>query len=450
MATTEDLLKWDEAHLMHAYFPLGQNRGKMFENAKGVILQDTEGKEYIDFSSHLTCINLGYGQSELVAAAAGQMQKLAYSTLFHGFSHRPSIECGMKLAELTPEGLDYFFFTSGGSMSIEQALKLARLYWSNNGLSKHKIIALYGSFHGQSSGALSATGVGKGIFWRGVKTTIPGFIHIPPYYCYRCLFGREYPQCGIQCAKYLAEVIEQEGSETVVAFLAEPVIGAGGMIPPPPEYWPMVREICTKYDVLLIADEVMTGFCRTGKMFAVEHWGIKPDIMTLAKGITSAYFPLGAVAFNDRVYQGVKGAATTGFTYDGHPVGCALATKALEIYVRDKIADNVTKVSKHLVARLNAEFLPLPCVGDVTGLGFMGGIEIVADKTTKRMFAPELHVIERIRDQGLENGLYLRTASINWALSDRIEWSPPLTISIEEVDRALDILRPIIADIEPS
>ena len=447
MTTIEDLLKWDAAHLVHAYLPIGENRGKMFDKAKGVILQDTDGKEYIDFSSHVTCINLGYGQSELVAAAAEQMQKLAYSTIFFGFSHRPSIECGMKLAELTPEGLDHFLFATGGSTSTEQASRLARLYWSNKGLSKHKIIALYGSWHGQTPGALSATGVGKDFFWKGVAPAVPGFIHIPPYYCYRCMFGKEYPQCGIQCAKHLAEVIEQEGPGTVAAFIAEPVIGAGGMIPPPPEYWPMVREICTNLDVLLITDEVMTGFCRTGKMFAVEHWGIKPDIMTVAKGITSAYFPLGAVVFNARVYQGVKGVVTSGFTYDGHPVGCAIATKAMEIYVRDKIAEKVAKASKHLMDRLTAEFLPLPCVGDITGLGLMGGIEIVADKTTKKVFAPELRVMERIRNQALENGLYIRAASINMALSDRIQWSPPLTITIEEVDRALDILRPIIADL---
>jgi adenosylmethionine-8-amino-7-oxononanoate aminotransferase len=284
MTAIDKLLDWDERHLVHQHYPIGQNKRVTFEKAEGVRLQDAQGKEYIDFSSHLTCINLGYGHSELVAVSAEQMKKLSYGTIFLGFSHRPSIECCIKLAEITPEGLDHFCLTSGGSQSIEQASNFARLYWSNRGSVKHKIISLYGSFHGVSSGALSATGTGKGTYWKGM-TSLPGYIHIPPFYCYRCMYGKEYPQCGTQCAKHLAEVIEQEGPETVAAFIAEPVIGAGGMIPPPREYWPMVREICTDYDVLLVVDEIMTGFCRTGKMFAVEHWEIKPDIMTVAKGM---------------------------------------------------------------------------------------------------------------------------------------------------------------------
>jgi len=451
MTTTKELLKWDEEHLVHSLFPIGQNYGLIFEKGKGVILQDTKGKEYIDFCAHLACVNLGYSQSELVAAAAEQMQKLPYSATFFGHSNVPSIECGKKLAELTPEGLDHFFFTAGGSESVETAFVLARLYWQNRGMGgKHKIISLYDSYHGMTTAARSCTGLGKGHLEGGIVQRVPGFIHIPPYYCYRCMFGKEYPQCSIQCAKFLAEVIEKEGAETVAVFIAEPAMGAGGMVPPPPEYWPMVREICTKYDVLLIADEVITGFCRTGKMFAVEHWGIKPDIMTLAKGITSAYFPVGAVVFSDQVHEGLKGSIDIGYTYGGHPVGLAVALKAMEIYVRDKIADHVAKASKHLIDRLKNEFLPLPCVGDVTGLGFMGGMEIVADKATKRVFDPALNIMDKIKDKALEKGLFLRTGSISSATGDRVEWSSPLVITVEEVDRALDILKPIIADIKPS
>ena len=387
MTATKELLKWDADHLVHSLFPIGQNNGKIFEKAEGVTLQDTEGKEYLDFGAQLACVNLGYGQRDLVAAAAEQMQKLSYTTTFFGFSNRPSIECGMKLADLTPRGLECFFFTAGGSESVELAFILARVYWQNKGIrSKYKIISLYDSYHGMTFGARSCTGLGKGTLEAGLVQRMPGFIHIPPFYCYRCMFGKEYPQCGIQCAKFLAEVIEKEGAETVAAFIAEPVMGATGMIPPPPEYWPMVRDICTKYDVLLIADEIITGFCRTGKMFAVEHWGIKPDFMTLAKGITSSYFPVGAVVLSNQIYEGLKGTIDAGYTYSGHPVGLALATKAMEIYVRDKIADHVAKVGRHIIDRVREEFLPLPCVGDVTGLGFMGGIEIVADKDTKIVF----------------------------------------------------------------
>jgi len=452
MNVKEELLNWDREHLLHTQCPVGENKGIIFDKGKGIVLQDAEGKEYIDFASHLTCINLGYGQDELVTAATEQMQKLPYSTMFFGFSHRPSIECSKKLAELTPEGLDHFLFSSGGSESNEQALKLARLYWNHKGAStKHKIISLYGSYHGTSPGTVSSTGMGKGIFWRGMMPTLlPGFIHIPPYYCYRCMFSKEYPQCCIQCAHYLAEVIEKEGVDTVAAFVAEPVIGAGGMIQPPPEYWPIVREICTKYDILMIVDEVITGFCRTGKMFAIEYWGIKPDMIIMAKGITSAYFPFSVVAVNQRVYDALKGVIVSGFSYDGHPVGAAIAAKAMEIYIRDKIADNAAKVGKHILDRLNEEFRLLPCVGEINGLGLMGGIEIVADKRTKKVFDPELRIIERIQEKALRNGLYLRASTITLALGDRIEWTPPLVITTQEADRALDILKPIIAELEPN
>jgi putrescine aminotransferase len=448
--SVKKLLEWDKNHLIRGQCPIGENKGIMFEKGKGVKLQDAEGKEYLDFCSHLSCCNLGYGNKELVAAAAEQMQKLSYSTIFFGFSHRPSIECGMKLAELTPQGLDHFFFTSGGSESVEQALKIARIYWSNQGKHRYKIISLYGSYHGVSFGAISATGTGKGHFWQGITPTVPGFIHIPPYYCYRCIWGEEYPRCGIRCAKHLAEVIENEGPETVAAFIAEPVIGAGGMVPPPKEYWPIVREICSKYGVLLIADEVMTGFCRTGKTFTVEHWKVKPDMMTMAKGITSTYLPLGVLAINERIYEGIKGIVPSGFTNDGHPVCCALAITAMNIYIRDKLADNAAKVGQHILDRLNAEFKPLPCVGEITGLGLMGGIEIVADKATKRVFAPELNITENIKRKAFENGLYLRSASFSWALGDRVEYDPPIVITMEEANRALDILKPIIAEIKPS
>jgi putrescine---pyruvate transaminase len=448
MCNTKQLIKWDEDHLMHSLYPTGKNCGIIWEEGRGVILKDTNGKEYLDFCAQLDCVNLGYSQAELVSAAAEQMQKLSYAATFFGFSNKTSIECGMKLAELTPQGLDNFFFTAGGSESTELAFILSRVYWRNRGAEgKHKIISLYDSYHGMTFGARSCTGLGKGLLESGLVQKVPGFIHIPSFYCYRCMFGKEYPKCGIQCAKFLGEVIEKEGPETVAAFIAEPVMGATGMIPPPKEYWPMVRDICTKYNVLLIADEVMTGFCRTGRMFAVEHWEIKPDLMTLAKGITSAYFPVGAVVISDHVFKGLNGTIDAGFTYGGHPVGFAVATKAIEIYTRDKIVEHVEKLGKHIKERLVKEFLPLPCVGDITGIGFMGGIEIVADKKTKRVFDPALNVMENIKAKALERGLFIRTASITSSISDRVEWSCPLVMNSDEIDRAIDILKPIIAEI---
>ena len=447
----EKLLEWDRLHVNHPFYPFGQKlRGVLFEEGKGAKLWDTDGKEYIDFCSHLTCVNLGYGQSELVTACTEQMQKLPYSTTFWGYSHRPVIECSMKLAELTPEGLDHFVFTSGGSESVDVAFLVARRYWNNKGRGKYKILSLYNGYHGVSFGAISATATARGVLHQGIAPLVPGIIQVPGYNCYRCMLGKEYPQCDIQCAKYLAEVIKRESPDTVAAVIFEPCMGAGGFICPPPEYWPRVREICTEYDVLLISDEIGTGFCRTGEIFGIDHWNVIPDLMTLAKGITSAYFPVGAVAISDKVWDGFEGSTLPGeYTHSGHPVGCAIAVKAMEIYVRDKIAEHVREVSKHMYTRLNAEFLPLPCLDNISGLGFFGGIEIVADKATKRMFDPTLNVIGRIQSEMLEKGIYIRINSGLFTQGDRVPFAPPLIITQEEIDKGLDTLYPILANIKP-
>jgi len=331
---TEELIRWDREHVIHPASMVGQNLGIVFEEANGVILRDTHGKEYLDGASQLSCVNLGYGDKRIIDATMEQMNKLQYTTIFYGFTHPAVIECSRKLAEITPEGLDHFLFTCGGSESTESAFKISRWYWRNMGRDKYKIISLYNSYHGVSLGSISATGAGKGSFVKGILPVAPGFVHIPPYYCYRCAFGKEYPGCGIECAHFLGRTIESEGPESVAAFIAEPSQGTGGMIAPPPEYWPIVRKICSDYDVLLIADEIITGFCRTGMFWGLDNWGVKPDIMTLGKGITSAYLPLGAVAIDQGVYEGLKGVRVSAFTYSGHPVCCATGTMAMEIYIR--------------------------------------------------------------------------------------------------------------------
>ena len=445
---TEELLKWDREHMVHGRCAVGENNGIVTDKSHGIYFQDTEGKEYIDGASQLLCVNLGYGQREIIDAICKEMEKLQYGMLFHGFSNVASIKCGQKLSELVPEGLDHFNFTTGGSESIDNALEIARFYWRAKGRSKYKIISLYDSYHGVGSGGLAATGVGRGAYERNVGPLMPGFVHIPPYYCYRCMFGVEYPDCNIKCARFLAEVIEKEGSENMAAFIAEPELGVGGVIAPPPEYWPIVREICNEYEVLLIADEVMTGFGRTGKMFAMEHWEVKPDIIAMAKGITSAYIPFGAVAFSGEIWEAIKGRTLTAYTYSGHPVCAAAAVKAMEIYIRDKVVENAAKVGKYALERLTRDFEPLPCVGGINGLGLMLGIEIVADKATKKPFDPKLNIMQKLQDQALEKGLFLRMASIKSTPSDRVAFAPPLIVTTEEVNKALDILYPLIANLK--
>lgn len=436
---TDELLKWDREHIMHPFYPVGQHIGIILEQGKGVILRDTAGKEYIDLGSQLVCVNLGYGRREITDAVAKQMSILPYITAFYGYSSQAIVECSRKLAEIVPQGLDHFMFTSGGSESTETAFKLARTYWRNRGKSNYKIISLYNSYHGATLGSLTCTGLN--IMWVGAEPVAPGFQHIPGYYCYRCTFGLEYPSCNMRCARFLAETIEFEGPETVAAFIAEPVQGVGGSIAPPPEYWPIVRDICTKYSVLLIADEVMSGFGRTGKMFALENWGVKPDMMTLAKGITSSYLPFGVVATNNEIYDSFKdkpGIAT--FTNSGHPVCAAAATAAMGIYASEKVIENVAKVGKHTLKRLHADFEPLPCVGAIHGMGLFLSIELVTDKKAKTMM---LGKAEDVRRKGRENGILVRVAGGN-----KIQVAPPLVITAEEVDRGLDRLLPIVASLK--
>jgi len=435
----EELIKLDREHIIHPHHPIGEECGIIIASGHGVWLRDIEGREYIDGRSQLTCVNLGYGRREVVDAIKEQLDILPYLSIFYHFSHPAIIECATRLAEVTPGGLNHFSFTSGGSESIESAFMIARLFWHLRGKPKNKIISLYRSYHGNTLGAMSATGMPMG----GLESMValsPGFIHIPPYYCYRCSFGKEYPDCDIKCARFLAETIESEGPESVAAFIAEPVIGVGGYISPPPEYWPIVRQICTDYDVLLIADEVMTGFCRTGRFFAVEHWGIKPDMMAMGKGITSSYVPFGAVAISDEIYEQSKGAHLSGFTHAGHPIAAAAACKAIEIYVKERVAEHVTQVAKHVLERLDNEFKSLPCVADVNGLGLMIGIEVVKDKATKAPLDPK--VMGTILPHALANGLITR------GRGTRVALCPPLTITMEEADKVLDILYPILADLK--
>jgi len=446
---TEELQKYDGEHIVHGRFPIGKTPDMIIDKAQGIYFEDTEGKKYIDGGSQLICVNLGYGCTEIHDAINEQLKKLEYSTLFFGFSNRASIECAEKLAEIVPKGLDHFYYTTGGSESVETAFRLARLYWHNQNSRRNKIISLHDSYHGVAFGALTATGLGKSLFHKGTGSLSADFIRIPSYNCYHCMFGLNYPECNIQCAKFLGEVIEREGVESVAAFIAESEQGAAGMVAPPPEYWPMVRQICTDYGVLLIADEVMSGFGRTGKMFAVDHWNVSPDMITMAKGITSAYLPFGAVAFNEQIFKGLEGSPFASFTYSGHPVCAAAAVKTMEIYKRDKIVENAAAMGKYLRERLDADFKPLPCVGCIDGLGLMTGIEIVADKATKKPFDPSAQVIPKIVQESLEGGIFFRNTTTATNPGDRICFCPPLIITKEEIDKSLDILYPILRKLKP-
>jgi adenosylmethionine-8-amino-7-oxononanoate aminotransferase len=424
---------------------VGTNSGIVFEKAYGVYLVDTEGKEYVDMASGNCCCNLGHGQKDIANAITEAVNKTDFTTFFYGHSNPYAIECAQKLARLTPERLHHFYFTSGGSESTDTAIKITRLYWSNKGMAnRYKIISLYDSNHGMSGFSTYASGMSLGAFQAGFGPTVPGFLRIPAYYCYRCSYGLNYPQCDLRCARVLEEVILAEGVGSVAAFIAEGMIGGGGFIEPPPEWWPIVSGICRKYNVLLIDDEVISGFARTGKMFALEHWNLEPDIMLMAKGINGAYLPFGAVAINNEVYEGLKGKTFMhGFTYSGHAIAAAAACAALDIYVRDRVVENAARVGNHIKQRLDAEFSSLPCVGNIGGMGINYAVELVNDEESRTALPSDVRA-ELIRKL-FESGVYTR---IIGRLNNRLHIGPPCTITIEEADKALNKIKPLLAELK--
>jgi len=439
---TEELLKWDGDHILHPLGTVGQNLGAApFKEAQGVMIKDTDGKEYIDTASQLINVNLGHNRKDIAEVIKAQIDKMMFTATLRGWANVPSIEYGQKLAQVVPKGLGNFLFTMTGADAVDCAFKIANLYYKVKGERRYKILSLFNSYHGTLRGTGGASGVLKGAC--GECPPCGDHIHIPNYFCYRCSLHKEYPGCGIECAEFLDYVIENEGKDNVLCFIAEPEQGAGGFISPPPGYFPRVREICSKHGVVFIADEVMTGFGRTGKMFAVEHWDVTPDIMTMSKGIVSGYLPFGAVAISDEILNTLRGQFfAPGSTECGNPICCAVASKVLDIYREEHIVEHGAEVGKQVRERLEREFLPLPHVGSVSGLGLMLGLDIVVDKKTKAIPGPE--VTNLVIRRALEQGLYLRM------VGNRIGFSPPLVITQEETNEALDRLYPIVAELKLS
>jgi putrescine aminotransferase len=417
------LLELDRRHLVHPYLAVGAEPHVAFERGEGVFLYDVDGRRYLDARSQLNCVNLGYGHPALNAAITAQLSKVAYVSLFYGFSHPQAITAAARLAELAPGDLDQIAFTSGGSEAIEQALALVRLYWSKVDPARTTVISRLRGYHGNTAGAMSATGMPMGGL-PGLQAIVPGHRHIPPPYPFRD--GAD----ARAAADTLAAAIEAEPAGSVAAFLAEPLLGVGGYLAPPDGYWPLVREVCDAYGVLLIVDEVMTGFRRTGPMFACDHWGLVPDLLVMGKGMNGSYVPCGALAIGGRVGETIEGAFLSGFTHAGHPLATAAVNAALDVYLEPAFEAHVAAVAAHVRGRLEAEFLQLPVVVDIDGLGMMLGLEL--DLSPERTAA--------VVDTALERGLIVR------GREGRLSFSPPLVISVEEADQALDLLYGVLQD----
>ena len=441
----ERLVQWDQRHVAHWAIGFGSNAGFLMDHSDGVSWYTSKGFEVMDGSSQLMCVNLGYREDykrEVAAAVAAQLEKLPFATNFWGFANETQIKAAEAVLELTPEGIEMISFTPGGGEAVEQALALSRWFWKNAGKHKFKIISLENSYHGMYFGAVSATKSSKGGFMNGMHPLVPGFITAPDYYCYRCPLEHTYPQCGIECARQIQKILDMEGADTVAAVICEVEHGTAGALPCPPEYLPMVREICDRNEVLLIVDEVMTGFGRTsehGEAFACQLTGVTPDFLTMAKGINSAYLPLGALGMTQRIVDGLEGTPMNGPTYAGHVASCAAAVKVLEIYKRDGILQNAAEVGAYARQALEERIVgAVPAADHVSGHGLFLGIEIVKDPETKTGYSPD--AMYRLQEQAMDHGLYVRISHQGFAPGNRIMFCPPLISTRNDIDRMVEKL----------
>ncbi len=405
----------------------------IFVSGKGCQVTDIFGETYIDAMSGWWLKNVGYGRTEIADAAYEQMLQLTFMP--SGSTAPSTIKLAQKIADITPGDLSRCFFTSGGSESVETALKLCRAYHRRQGeQGRYRFISRMGSYHGATFGAM-ALGGSPVIPRDDYEPLMPGSVHVPQPNPYRCQLGGTTPsECAERCANAVEEAIKFHGPQTIAGVIAEPISSPTGVIVPGDEYWPMLREICTKYGVLLIADEVITGFGRSGKMFASEHWGITPDIMTVAKGITSGYIPMGGAIMRKELADSFVGSDKAAFrhiiTFGGHPVAAAASLKNIEIMETEEMVQNSAAMGQYLLDGLKELKAKHPIVGDVRGLGLMCGMEIVKDRETKEFFPQEARLAERLTGQFSQNHLHLRGGNY-------VSIMPPLCISRGEVEEVV-------------
>ncbi len=435
-----DILPLSLEHSFWTWSAQGSVRPIPVTRAEGVYFWDTAGKRYLDFNSMVMCVNIGHGDRRVIQAIVEQAQELPFAG--PPMATRPRAALGKLLSEITPGNLSKFLYTLGGADANENAIKLARAFTG-----RHKILARYRSYHGATAGAMAATGDPRRVAWE--PNLMPGVVHFLDPYRYRSTFHRNQPdlpeaEFTQDYLNHLEEIITFEGPQTIAAVLLETVTGTNGVIIPPQGYLQGVRQLCDRYGILLIADEVMSGFGRTGRWFAVDHWGVVPDLMTMAKGLTSGYAPLGAVAmrpeiaaaFDQRIYQG-------GLTYNAHPISLAAAIANIRVLQQDRLVERAASMGAVLHRMLNDLGEQHPSVGEVRSIGLFGVIELVKDRRTREPLTPyntSSPTMNAVRQYLLENGVYLYT---HWHTLLII---PPLIITEEQLaegfrvlDKALEI-----------
>jgi adenosylmethionine-8-amino-7-oxononanoate aminotransferase len=410
----------------------------ILEKGEGVRLIDKEGKQYLDMEAGITRpVHVGYGREEIARAAFNQMCRLHYVTPCY-FANQPAMDLADLLAEITPGSLNRFTFECSGSEAVDSALKLAKHYhYFKGNKACFKVISRKGAYHGVNGYGVRALGTVMPMR-QIMEPVAPGGVFVESPYCYRCPFGLAYPDCDLKCARDIERAIEFENPELITAFIGEPVMQGFGALAPPDEYWPIVREICDRYGILLIIDEVICGFGRTGKMFATEHFNVEPDILTMAKGITSGYVPLGAVGCTDAVMEPVENFFHL-HTYGNHPVPCAAALKNIEIIQQENLIQNAEEMGRYFLDGLKT-LERHPIVGEARGTGLWLALDFTSDKKTRALFPLDRlsHIIARAK----ELGVLFKT--MGWAL----EFAPPLIITEKDIDEAIEVLEQCIAEEE--
>ncbi len=438
-----NLTELDKRHFIHPTSSIQQQQKDgakvIMEKGEGIYLTDTNGNVYMDAMSSLWNVNIGHGREELAEVASDQLKKLAFSSAFSTFSHEPAIKLAEKIASISPTGLNAVFFTSGGSESNDSAIKLVRHYWKIQGKpNRRKIIALKRGYHGVAAASTSVTGIPE--FWGMAGHMMTDFTHAETPY-------------GGNTGKAIAslrQVIEDEGPENIAAFLAEPVQGAGGVLIPPADYFKEVRKLCDEYEILFIADEIITGFGRTGKMFGIENWGVTPDLMTFAKGVTSGYIPLGGVVVSDHIHNVLKekskGTLFHGFTYSGHPTAAAVALKNIEIIEQENLIENSRYMGEELLKGFKKVKETLDIVGDVRTIGLLGAVELVQSPATNKRFAPDLNVAPRVIEALHERGVICRPVTFNG--TDIICFAPPIIIDEKQINTLVEKLHDSVLSVQ--
>jgi adenosylmethionine-8-amino-7-oxononanoate aminotransferase len=428
------------------------------DRGEGVYLIDSEGKQYLDGSGGPIVASIGHGIKEIADAIYEQAKKVCFAFISE-FTSEAQINLANKIVEISPKGMSKVYFAMGGSEATEIAMKMVRQYHLSKGnSSRWKIVSRWQSYHGATVGALSMSGyTGRRADYLPYLLDFPKIV---PCYCYRCPYGDTYPNCGVSCAFDLERVIKQEGSNSIAGFIAEPIGGnAIACATPPPEYYKIIREICDKYDVVMISDSVMTGFGRTGRNFGIDHWNVSPDLIATGKGITGGYAPLAAIIVHERLYDAfthpVKGrslklgGSILGYTYSGNPLCCAAGVAVQNYIEKHQLIKRAEKIGRYLENKLSRLF-EQPMVGDIRGRGCFFGIEFVKNKLKKTPFPKELGVSGAIEKVAFEKGLIILAGggSVDGVAGDHIMIAPAFNISEANVDKLVDILEETIKEVQ--